>query len=1135
MKPILNTPSGWQALLVGLLLLFSFRAWANPVLTPEEQQWLLEHPVVTVGNISSAPPFSYSENGQAKGFLPELVELIAEQAGFKVAWQTELTFEQLLSAGQAGQVDLLAGGVKTDLRSQHFYFSAPVIDRSLAAFTNLAPSHNLIDLTTNVAAMPAGSFLIDKLQQDYPALTVIPTQGVAQAFELVSQGKADFTIADEPTAAFIGRSLAIDNIRVAQTKQELSLYGRPIHLMAPKAHPQLKRIVDKAMNSLEPAKLKALRQKWLSVDDPLSLTVEERQWLNQAPVIRVQASAEYMPFDFLDDGRPSGYSQDLLALLAQKLGLKLEYVKGLEWHDYLAKMQNREIDLMASVYYSAERQAYLTYTDSYLQGGAHMLYGRSGSDRVQRIEDLKNKVVTVEAGSLPHTFLANNYPEIELRSVTSIRQGLESVLRQDSNYFLCDVIVCNAYIYHYFMSNLEVSGSLNIGALEGGLGLHFAVRSDWPILAAILQKAQDAITPQEEATLRESWIRQIGGPQAYLTDLTASEKQWLANNNRLIFSAAAKARPYSYLNRDNEFAGVSSDIVERLEDTLGIEAFYKPATSWAEALALLETGQIDFIPWIYITEPRTQHFLFSEPYFTDNLVLFTRSDFHYVSGLEDMTHRSLAVVRKSAIADKISADYPLIKLVSYHSIDDALQAVSSGQADGLVHSNAIMDQVLRLSDIDNIEFAATTPYRSEQAFAVHPSKPELVPLINKVIAAISEQERALLLDKWTHVRVVEKTDWRAVLLWLGIIILLAAAAVGAITIRNRRIAFQAVQKSEALLANAQRMAGMASWQWLATDDSMIWTAEGDQIINLPHNRQMTRRGYLKLIHPDDQLAVKQRWAQSIDQGVYQSEHRLIIDDKVKWIREIAELSTDAEGNLATAAGTTQDIHGQKMNELQLAEHAGVLQKLAAKLINVQEEERRRVAQELHDDFGQRLAAISIDAGSLELEPSISSARERVTLLKSKLIQVAADAHDLSRRLHPAMIDDLGLADALTTEIDSFTRRESIDVAFHVTKQLPELSAEVRLSLFRIVQEALDNVRKHSEASMVQVTIELENNGLLLQVIDDGMGFDVDQAMTSPGLGLQSMIERAKLIDAVLNVSSELNQGSTIELEVPCDT
>ncbi|MBD1390231.1 transporter substrate-binding domain-containing protein [Neiella sp. HB171785] len=611
--------------------------------------------------------------------------------------------------------------------------------------------------------------------------------------------------------------------------------------------------------------------------------------------------------------------------------------------------------------------------------------------------------------------------------------------------------------------------------------------------------------------------------------LTPEQQQWLANNNRLTFSAAAKARPFSYINRNNEFAGVSADIIARLEQHLGIEAFYKPSASWAEALAMLRTGQIDFIPWIYITEPRTQHFLFSEPYLIDELVLFTRSDFHYVSGLDDMQSHSLAVLRDSAVADVLARDYPQIELITYNSIENALEGLATGQTDGIVHSNAIIEQLLRLSDIDNIEFAATTPYRFGQAFAVHPAKAELVPLLNQVIAVITEQERALLLDKWTNVRVVEKQNWQTLLLWLGLITLLAAVAVGVITIRNRRVAFLAVQKSEVLLASAQRMAGMASWQWQAVDDSMIWSGEGGQMIGLPHNRRVTRRGYLQLVHPEDQLAVKQRWAHAVDKGVYQSEHRLLIDGKVKWIREIAELDTDSEGNLEFALGTTQDIHDQKLAELQQAESADKLQKLTAKLIHVQEEERRRVAAELHDDFGQRLAALSIDVGGLELDPDIAPARDRVAKLKANLIQVAADAHDLSRRLHPAMIDDLGLADALTTEVESFIRRESIDVAFHVSKQLPELSSEARLSLFRIVQEALDNVAKYACASMVQVSLEIEQQRLILQVMDDGVGFDVEQAMKSPGIGLQSMMERAKLIGAELAIAAELNQGATVEL------
>lgn len=389
-----------------------------------------------------------------------------------------------------------------------------------------------------------------------------------------------------------------------------------------------------------------------------------------------------------------------------------------------------------------------------------------------------------------------------------------------------------------------------------------------------------------------------------------------------------------------------------------------------------------------------------------------------------------------------------------------------------------------------------------------------------------------MLEKWTHFHVVEKRDWFSVMAWTGGMALIATLLAAYVIFRSRRAAYHAVQQSQDQLANAQRMAQLGSWQWSASDDSMVWSDEGSHIIDLMHGNRINRKGYLKIVHPEDRVRVAKRWDQAMEDGVYQSEHRLLLHGEEKWVKEIAEMHADHRGKITDASGTTQDIHEQKINEFRVQENAAELQQLTGKLLSVQEEERRRVARELHDDLSQRLAALSIEAGNFELDPELVAGQERIGNLKAGLIQIATDVHGLSRRLHPSILDDLGLVDALRSEIDSYVRRESIQVELQVSSQLPELAADLQLSIFRIVQEALRNVAKYSEANRAQVSLHLIKQLLVLQVSDDGMGFDVAEAMKSPGLGLQSMTERAKLIGGEIHIHSEINRGTRIELQVP---
>lgn len=208
-----------------------------------------------------------------------------------------------------------------------------------------------------------------------------------------------------------------------------------------------------------------------------------------------------------------------------------------------------------------------------------------------------------------------------------------------------------------------------------------------------------------------------------------------------------------------------------------------------------------------------------------------------------------------------------------------------------------------------------------------------------------------------------------------------------------------------------------------------------------------------------------------------------------------------------------------------------LRDLTSKLLYVQEEERKRIARELHDDLSQRMAALSIKAGNLEQKTESEEQKSELRDLHKALVNVATDIHGLSRRLHPSILDDLGLVDALRSEIDSFKEREGIFVNFDASEAINNLSSDVELSLFRIVQESLRNIIKYSAASHVNVELKDVDNTIYLSVQDNGMGFDVPSAMRSPGLGLQSMRERAKLINGDLKISSVLNEGTKIEIKI----
>jgi two-component system CheB/CheR fusion protein len=209
-----------------------------------------------------------------------------------------------------------------------------------------------------------------------------------------------------------------------------------------------------------------------------------------------------------------------------------------------------------------------------------------------------------------------------------------------------------------------------------------------------------------------------------------------------------------------------------------------------------------------------------------------------------------------------------------------------------------------------------------------------------------------------------------------------------------------------------------------------------------------------------------------------------------------------------------------------------LRALAVSLFRSLEEERRRIARELHDDISQRLAAVEIDGDKVErsMDTDLGAAKQGMAQIRSRIAKLSDDVRTMSHRLHPSIIEDLGLRAALRTLTEEFGQREDMIATFS-SESVPEnLSLETATALYRITQEALRNIAKHAGRTHVRVSLKGTPESLQLQISDFGHGFDVESGRN--GLGMVSMEERARSIRGTLQVQSALGEGTRVIVMVP---
>lgn len=238
----------------------------------------------------------------------------------------------------------------------------------------------------------------------------------------------------------------------------------------------------------------------------------------------------------------------------------------------------------------------------------------------------------------------------------------------------------------------------------------------------------------------------------------------------------------------------------------------------------------------------------------------------------------------------------------------------------------------------------------------------------------------------------------------------------------------------------------------------------------------------------------------------------------------------------------RDITERKQAELALRESQSVLrekqeelQGLAEKLLTAQDRERRRIARELHDDFNQRLAALSVELGTLERAPIAhpEPVARQLAVIRGQVGRLSDDLQELAYKLHPSLLEHVGLEVAMRDHVAEFTKRTGLPVTF-TAREVPEsIASEVGTNLFRVMQESLQNVMKHAQATEIAVRLSGSSQGIGLSVQDNGRGFALESKRARvKGLGLVSMQERTRLLSGLLSIQSRSGQGTKVCAWIP---
>ena len=368
-------------------------------------------------------------------------------------------------------------------------------------------------------------------------------------------------------------------------------------------------------------------------------------------------------------------------------------------------------------------------------------------------------------------------------------------------------------------------------------------------------------------------------------------------------------------------------------------------------------------------------------------------------------------------------------------------------------------------------------------------------------------------------------------------------------ITNRIRNLKNLEESRAKLAEAQRLAKVGSWEWrLNNKNRLECSDEMCRIFGLnPDNFDGTIESFVKQIPPKEYTKVKNKIETAIEEkNSFFFEFRIVQSDREKRIISVrGRVITDKDGKAIKLIGSGQDITDQKEKEKKLRDYSERLRKLSERVEQGRENERIRIAREIHDELGQMLTVLKMDVSMMNgyIEAQVSGEvldylETKTNKVKDRINTIIESVHRIISELRPQVLDRLGLVEAIKWQARQIEKRTNLEIVIDSDLvEINPLTDNQKTALFRIFQEAMNNVVRHAKASKVIVKL-IKNDKLLMSIQDNGIGITEEQKSALSSFGIIGMYERARSLGGQMQIDTineNVDEGTRVRVRIPLKT
>ncbi len=761
-----------------LSLLSCSSALSSITITPLEQAWLDRTKTLRVRITKDLPPYQYMQDGQYTGISVEYIKFFASTFNLKIEYVSDGTWaEALRNITTRKNIDIILKATPDAVRVKNMLFTKPYCAFPFSLLSNKTTNPNtFFESPSKKIAIVSHYVINEKLKHDYPNFTYIMYPNSLEAMKAVDANVVDGFVGDIAIMSLFVKVYHLQNVTVSNFPK---YPAEEQSMVTATDWPEFISLFNKMLESMPSDLHVKIKRKYLPLGtgeqttqkiQKIELSESEKAYIREHPVLSVTNELDWYPYDFNENGEAKGYSVDYMKLLADKMGVRLNFISD-TWPNLYEKFKNNEITIAQPLIPSAERRKNFLFSDKFITMDLALVAQTKRQD-IHSIDDLKGKTVGAGKGWPTTKYLKEEYPFFKVVEYETAKEMLEAIAFGLIDAGVDDFFTSQYIINKEMLANLRIVSKVELQKLKDK-NLYIVMHHDDTTLQSLINKALQNVTDEELERLKEKWSKNIL-PKEIRLAFTLDEQMYLSKKQTIKMCIDPDWMPLE-MNQNGKHVGIAADYIHEMEHFIGIPIVLVPTRTWLESMMYAKERKCDIFSLAMPTPERRMYMNFTHPYLHIPLVLVSKFDKVFYSDLSSLVDKPIGIAKGYAYGEILRVRYPNMQLVEVDNDADGLQKVEQKKLFGYIGTLATVAYQIQKEYYGSLKIVGKFDEKWELGVATRNDEPLLLSVFEKAIDSLDTMKNQAILNKWISVNYEERMNYTylyMVATIIGVIILI---------------------------------------------------------------------------------------------------------------------------------------------------------------------------------------------------------------------------------------------------------------------------------------------------------------------------------------------------------------------------